>query len=117
MPSPIHRHAPRRESLDQACHAPCGTFPRPRPRPSTGLQQTDDRKIWEWAQANGHTILTADSDFVELAERLGWPPKVIHLQRCDYPARVIENLLRQHAIRIAEFERNRTTGILVIAAS
>lgn len=81
-----------------------------------GLAQTDDRQIWDWAKANGHTILTTDADFLAIAQRLGWPPKIIHLQRCDYPARTIEKLLRQHAIRIAEFERSATTGILLITA-
>jgi predicted nuclease of predicted toxin-antitoxin system len=82
-----------------------------------GLKQADDREIWEWARANRLSILTADADFVELSQRLGWPPKVIHLQRCDYPARVIENLLRQNAIRIAEFERDPSVGMLAISVS
>jgi predicted nuclease of predicted toxin-antitoxin system len=82
-----------------------------------GLKQADDREIWEWARTNRHSILTADADFVELSQRLGWPPKVIHFQRCDYPARVIENLLRQNAIRIAEFERDASFGVLAISDS
>jgi predicted nuclease of predicted toxin-antitoxin system len=80
------------------------------------LQQVDDRVIWDWAREHRHTVITADADFLELSARCGWPPKVIHLPRCDYPARLIENLLRQNAIRIAEFERNDTSGILVIAS-
>src|SRR5437868_11500427 len=33
----------------------------------------------------------------------GWPPKVIHLEGCDYPLRVIEVLLRQNAFRFRSF--------------
>ena len=79
------------------------------------LQQVDDGVIWDWGREHGHTIVTADADFLQISARRGWPPKVIHLPRCDYPARVLENLLRQNAIRVAEFERSETSGILVIA--
>jgi len=65
------------------------------------LQKVDDRVIWEWARKHRPTVITTDGDFLELSGRRGWPPKVVHLVRCDYPARVIENLLRQNAIRIA----------------
>jgi predicted nuclease of predicted toxin-antitoxin system len=81
-----------------------------------GLKQAADERIWTWARESGYTVVTADSDFVELSDRLGWPPKVVHLERCDFPFVVIEQLLRQSAIRIAEFERDSTTGLLVIRA-
>jgi hypothetical protein len=38
-----------------------------------------DRAIWEYAGQNDFVIVTADSDFVTLANTLGHPPKVIHL--------------------------------------
>jgi hypothetical protein len=40
---------------------------------------------------------------------------VVHLERCDFPFLVIEELLRHNAIRIAEFEEDPTTGVLVIS--
>jgi predicted nuclease of predicted toxin-antitoxin system len=81
-----------------------------------GLKQASDEQIWTCAKENGYTVVTADSDFVELSDRLGWPPKVVHLERCDFPFAVIEQLLRHHAIRIAEFEVDPTNGLLVIRA-
>jgi predicted nuclease of predicted toxin-antitoxin system len=60
--------------------------------------------------------VSADAGFVELARRCGPPPKVIHLQRCDFPLRVIENLLRRHAIRIAEFEQSPSSAVLILGA-
>ena len=42
----------------------------------------------------------------------GMPPKVIHLEECDFPLRMIEELLRQSAIRISEFEKDPDTGLL-----
>jgi predicted nuclease of predicted toxin-antitoxin system len=79
-----------------------------------GLKQAADERIWTWAKENGYTVVTADADFVEIGNRLGWPPKVVHLERCDFPFPVIEQLLRHNAIRIAEFEGDPTAGLLVI---
>jgi predicted nuclease of predicted toxin-antitoxin system len=67
---------------------------------------TSDRTIWEYAYQNGFAIVTADGDFVALANTLGHPPKVILLENCDYPTDVAAHVLSTNAIRISEFERN-----------
>jgi predicted nuclease of predicted toxin-antitoxin system len=54
----------------------------------------------------GVTIVTADSDFIDLAQSHGAPPKVVHLENYDYRTAEVESLLRQHAVRIAELERS-----------
>ena len=41
------------------------------------LLERPDREIWDFAQRNGFTIVTADADFYELATALGPPPKVV----------------------------------------
>jgi predicted nuclease of predicted toxin-antitoxin system len=41
---------------------------------------TPDEVIWECARAEGFTIVTADSDFLDLAGSRGAPPKVIDLE-------------------------------------
>jgi predicted nuclease of predicted toxin-antitoxin system len=79
-----------------------------------GLRQADDRAIWDWATANDHLIVTSDSDFVEMSRRLGWPPKIIHIETCDFPFRVIEDMLRRSAVRISAFEKDATAGVFVI---
>jgi len=81
-----------------------------------GLKQGSDSMIWEWAKTNDHTILTTDADFVALSAGRGWPPKVIHLEECDSPLRVIEELIRQNAVRISEFMKDRGTGLLSVRA-
>jgi predicted nuclease of predicted toxin-antitoxin system len=80
-----------------------------------GLKQASDEQIWLRAKENGYTVVTADADFVALSNRLGWPPKVIHIEHCDFPLSAIEQILRHHAIRIAEFDRDPEAGLLVIA--
>lgn len=82
-----------------------------------GLQSADDRTIWVWAKEHEHSIVTADVDFVALSQQLRFPPKVIHLEQCDFPYRVIEDLLRRNAVRIAEFEKDQTTGVLSLRIS
>lgn len=81
---------------------------------AVGLKQADDQIIWEWAKANTYTIITADADFVALSQRLGWPPKVIQIEHCDFPFRVIEDLLRRSAVRISEFDKDSEAGLLVL---
>ena len=69
----------------------------------TGLERfTSDERIWTYAKENGYVIVTADADFVRLAETLGPPPRVIWLEGCNYGNEVTEKLLRRNAIRIAE---------------
>ena len=77
-----------------------------------GLQQADDREIWQWAGDNGHTLVTTDSDFVVMAEQIGPPSKVIHIERCDFPFHFIEDLVRQNGIRIARFEQDASGRLL-----
>ena len=76
-----------------------------------GLKQSGDEEIWRWAKANDFSVVTTDADFVILADRFGWPPKVIHLEQCDFPLVVIEDLLRRNAVRITEFGKDNA-GIL-----
>ena len=68
-----------------------------------GLKRASDEITWDWARTNGYAIVTTDGDFAVMSGEQGWPPKVIHLEECDFPLRVIEALLRQNAARISEF--------------
>ena len=79
-----------------------------------GLKQASDETIWDWAKMNGYTIVTTDADFVAMSGDRGWPPKVIHLEECDHPLRIIEELLRTNAVRISEFCRDSQAGLLTI---
>ncbi len=79
-----------------------------------GLKQADDREIWAWAQRNDFAIVTTDADFVALAQRFGSPPKLIHIEECDFPLRIIEDLLRRGTVRISEFQKDPNRGLLVL---
>lgn len=79
-----------------------------------GLLQLPDSHIWEHARTKGFAIVTADADFYELATTRGIPPKVIWLRGCDYPTWVAEKLIRDQAIRIAEFLKDTERAVLVL---
>lgn len=74
---------------------------------------TSDETIREYARANGFTIVTTDSDFLDLASSRGAPPSLVRLENCNYRTARVEELLRRHAIRIAELER-APRAVLVI---
>lgn len=67
---------------------------------------TPDRKIWDYAPHHGFVILTADTDFISLANALGPTPKVILLENCDYPTSDAAKVIRANAAQIAKFETN-----------
>ena len=74
---------------------------------------TSDEAIWEYAREHGFAVVTADSDFLDLANSRGAPPKVVRLENCNYRTSRVEELLRRHAILIAELEQS-TQATLVI---
>jgi hypothetical protein len=40
-----------------------------------GMDQDDDRRIWEYAAQHDFTIVTRDSDYNDLSLLLGFPPR------------------------------------------
>lgn len=45
-----------------------------------GLVDASDLDIWKYARKNEYTIITFDSDFIDLANLKGSPPKIIWLR-------------------------------------
>jgi predicted nuclease of predicted toxin-antitoxin system len=48
-----------------------------------------------------------------MATRFGPPPKVVWLRGCDYPTATVEKLMREEAIRIAEFLNDCEQAVLI----
>ena len=80
---------------------------------SVGLKQAPDKTVWEYAKSGGFSIVTADADFYDLAIALGPRPKVIWLRGCDATA-VAESLIRDQAVRIAEFLEGTERAVLIL---
>jgi predicted nuclease of predicted toxin-antitoxin system len=81
---------------------------------NTGLAQfTSDETIWDHARTNGFVIVTADSDFLGLAEKRGTPPKIVRLENCNYRTSQVEGLLRRNAVRIADLEHSSRPVLII----
>ncbi len=69
-----------------------------------GLIGASDPEIFAWASEFGFAaIVSADLDFIHLAERIGPPPKVIRIERCDFPSNLIAFLIRRELIPVFNF--------------
>jgi predicted nuclease of predicted toxin-antitoxin system len=71
-----------------------------------GMEEADDRVIWDFANANGFILVSQDVDFADRATLYGPPPKVIWLRCGNEPTAAIEQRLRDHADAIAAFEQD-----------
>ena len=65
---------------------------------------TTDRQIWDYAKQHGFAIITADTDFVTMANTNGPPPKVILLENCDYPTSTAVRIISANASLLSQFE-------------
>lgn len=64
-----------------------------------GMDEDDDRLIWQYAKDNDFTIVTQDADFEMFSPLYGFPPKVIWL-RCGNTAtaNIFNLLVTTHAL-------------------
>jgi predicted nuclease of predicted toxin-antitoxin system len=79
-----------------------------------GMEQTDDRLIWERAKQDDLIIVSKDSDFYQRALLFGHPPKVIWIKRGNCPTKQVEFILRGHFDRIEQFNDDPQSGCLIL---
>jgi predicted nuclease of predicted toxin-antitoxin system len=72
-----------------------------------------DIEIWNYAAANGYTVVTQDSDFLNLFEMKGFPPKIILLRVGNIDRKTAEKILLQAKSSIYNLE-NSDYGLLEI---
>lgn len=89
-------------------------FPDSRHVNSVGLSNTADAEIWEYARSHGFTFLTKDKDFAHLSLAWGAPPKVVLVQTGNCTTRQLVLILRNNAIRFAEFENDARRSLLIL---
>jgi predicted nuclease of predicted toxin-antitoxin system len=68
-----------------------------------GLEDASDSEIWSYALENNYTIVTFDSDFIDLATLKGAPPKIIWLRFGNSSNLKIANKLIYNAEAILNF--------------
>lgn len=71
-----------------------------------GMAEADDGVIWDYAKANGFTLVSQDVDFADMAILYGPPPKVIWLRCGNQPTSAVEQRLRDHAEVLQAFGRD-----------
>jgi len=68
-----------------------------------GLTDSEDMDIWSYAQSNGFTIVTFDSDFYDISLIDGHPPKIIWLRTGNLTKDDLVRLLTEKKDIIEEF--------------
>ncbi len=69
-------------------------------------QDLTDKQIWNYAKVNNFTIVTFDSDFFDLANLYGHPPKIIWLRTGNRKTNEIAELLNSKSEIILDFLSN-----------
>ena len=68
-----------------------------------GLRDADDATVWQYALANGLTIVSKDSDFQQRSLLFGGPPKFIWLRLGNCSVAESREFLRRHGGVIQQF--------------
>lgn len=79
-----------------------------------GMDEADDREVWDYAQRHDFIIVTKDSDYNELLGLRGFPPKVIWIRRGNCSTTDIESILRTHEADIQQLINDSNLGILTL---
>lgn len=77
-----------------------------------GLRGEEDHALWSYAAREGLTIVSKDTDFVDLSVVRGAPPRVILLGLGNAPTRAVEALLRGSLERIIAFHGDAGAAVL-----
>ena len=75
------------------------------------LTDASDKEIWDFARRKGYTIITFDSDFIEIATLRGTPPKIVWLRFDNSSNLKIANKLLLNAEAIKGFINDTDSGI------
>lgn len=68
-----------------------------------GLENKTDREIWNFAKSNNYSIVTFDSDFFDLSNLLGSPPRIIWLRFGNINTKELTELLSGKSTLIEDF--------------
>lgn len=79
-----------------------------------GLENASDIQIFEFVKKNGYTVVTFDSDFVDLNVIKGFPPKILWLKTGNLTTKAISDLIRKNQMIIQTFLKSEENEILEI---
>lgn len=79
-----------------------------------GLEDSSDKKIWEYAKEHHFSIVTFDADFYDISLINGCPPKIIWLRGGNMTTTEIATLIDSFFETISEFLINTEQACLEI---
>jgi predicted nuclease of predicted toxin-antitoxin system len=68
-----------------------------------GLKSATDAEVWEYAKANGYTIVSKDFDFQERSILWGPPPKVIWVRMLNCKSAEVAEVLSASRLMVERF--------------
>ncbi|HYH83793.1 MAG TPA: DUF5615 family PIN-like protein [Longimicrobium sp.] len=77
-----------------------------------GLGRAEDVEIWDFAAAEGWTVVSKDADFAQRSMRFGPPPKVIWMRVGNCSVLDSAALLRERYIVIRRFHEDADAALL-----
>jgi predicted nuclease of predicted toxin-antitoxin system len=82
------------------------SFPNAKQVRELGFENYSDDQIWNFAKTNNYTIVTFDSDFFEISNLKGHPPKIIWLRTGNLITANIKSILELKKEIILDFISN-----------
>jgi len=79
-----------------------------------GMADGCDTRIWEYAKANGYSIVTKDKDFYQRSTIIGHPPKIIHLTLGNCSVADIAEAILDRSGHIKEFLKHPGKAYLLL---
>ena len=79
---------------------------------AVGLDRAPDSVVWEYARANGRTIVTKDADFSDMSVLRSSPPKLIWLRLGNCTTTEVEQMMRRAQTQIDAFETDPSASVL-----
>ena len=79
-----------------------------------GLMNADDHSIWMRAKHAQFTIVTQDSDFNNICQLRGFPPKIIWLRTGNSKTSGLKKLILKNKRSIREFINQTEEGVLIL---
>src|SRR4051812_26647137 len=80
-----------------------------------GLLGRTDEDVWDYAQANGFTIVSKDSDFQQRSLLYGHPPKVVWLRIGNCTRELLLQLIKAREQDIHALDADPFESVLVLS--
>lgn len=77
-----------------------------------GLAKADDSDIWYYARHHEFSLVTKNTDMVDLCVLRGGPPKVLWLRIGNCTTEAVRDVFANHSERIARFANDDSSVVL-----